>query len=83
MNVSQSKKDGYTAEFHMAGFTRNIEMSGTPPPDCGFPIPVIANTDSSKSLSVYFRLRQFDGKTAYYEFYDCRIMKTNEHIGEK
>lgn len=65
----------YTADFFMQGFSLVKKMTGEPPITCGFSFPAEAEMgDGNKSLSVYFKLRNFDGKTAFYTFYNWREM---------
>jgi len=67
--------DKYKAIFYMHGFTKEVDMSGTPGIDVGFSLPADTTTEKNKSLSIYFKLMSFDGEVANYHFYGSREMK--------
>lgn len=65
----------YKAVFHMHGFVKELEMSGEPAIDVGFPMPAATSTEPRKTVSLYFKLLAFDGEVAQYNFYGSREMR--------
>lgn len=68
----------YKAIFSMNGFIREMELSGEPGIDVGFPVSGDSDLSKRGSLSLYFRLTSFDGKIAHYLFYGWRDMTPTE-----